>query len=125
MADINSLFPSNYLKAADLQGREARAVIDTVELEELGDGETKPVLRLRGKAKGIVLNRINATTLAEAFGPETDGWAGKDVTLFTAKVLYQGRMVDGLRLRPTPGASKPATAARPAVDPELNDDLSF
>jgi hypothetical protein len=30
--------------------------------------------------------------------PETDDWAGKKVILYTAKVSYQGQMVDGLRI---------------------------
>ena len=115
---ISQAFPSNYIKAADLQGQVVRAVITDCQLEDLG-GESKPVLRFQDKEKGMVLNKTNATTLADAFGDDTSGWRGKVIEIFSARVSFQGRMVDGLQVR---APTQPSQAV-PAADP--NDDLTF
>ena len=52
---ISAAFPSNYIKAADLQGRNVKVKIDRIEMEEVG-GEPKPSLYFLGKDKGMVLN---------------------------------------------------------------------
>ena len=49
---ISSAFPSNYLKATDLQDRNLLVKMDRVEVEEIGDDE-KPVLYFVGKDKGM------------------------------------------------------------------------
>ena len=43
-------FPSKYLKAADLQGREVRVTMAHVEREKIGD-DAKPVLYFKAKPK--------------------------------------------------------------------------
>jgi len=96
--NIKDAFPSNYLKSADLGGRAVRVTIDTCTMEDVGDGE-KPVLFFQGKQKGIVLNKTNASMVAELYGDETSGWAGKVVELYPDKTQYQGRIVDCIRLR--------------------------
>ena len=122
--DINSAFPSNFLKAADLpQGQDVRVTMDTVALEQMpGDNEQRPVLRFRGKEKGLVLNRTNAETIAHAFGPETLHWSGRQVLLFVASTSFNGRMVPCIRVRVASGQGTPAPApaAAPAA-PALAD----
>lgn len=114
--NVNEAFPSNYLRAADLQGREATVSISHVTMEEIGQTkEPKPVLYFTGKEKGIILNKTNATNISAAYGPDTDDWTGKFVTLFTAWVDFQGRSVEAIRVRP--GGGK---AAKPAVKPPVN-----
>lgn len=95
--DINSIFPSNYLRAVDLNGHKVNCRVRDVSLESLGD-ETKPVLYFSGKDKGLVLNKTNAQIIAATYGPETDNWLDKEVTLYPAKVQFQGRMVDAIRV---------------------------
>lgn len=97
--NINEAFPSNYLKATDLQGREATVRIDRLEFEKVGD-DTKPVLYFQGKDRGIVLNKTNATNISAAYSQETGNWIGKSVTLFTAWVDFQGKSVEAIRVRP-------------------------
>jgi hypothetical protein len=113
MGSINDLYPSTYLKAADLKGKTVKAVIDRLEVEEVGDGN-KPVLYFEGKDRGIVLNKTNALTLQEAYGDETDDWTGKGVELFSEKVAFEGRRVDGLRVRAVE-LPKPKVKAKAAV----------
>lgn len=95
---ISQAFPSNYLKAADLQGRNITVKIDRVEKEKIGN-DSKLVLYFQGKEKGMVLNKTNANNIAYLYGEETDEWAGAEITLFEAMVDYQGKTVPAIRVR--------------------------
>ena len=109
--NITTAFPSKFLKAADLKGHTVPVVIDCVVVEEVGNPdkpEQKPVLYFQGKDKGIVLNKINSTTISDAYGEETDDWSGKSLSLYPDKTPFNGKIVDCIRLR-TP-TSEPAVA---------------
>lgn len=106
--NINDAFPSKYLKASDLQGGQPTVTISHLTVEEVGDNEKKPVVHFVGKEKGIVLNKTNATNIGDAYGPDTDDWTGKRVTLFATWVDFQGRSVEAIRVRPAAN-SAPAT----------------
>ena len=95
--NINEVFPSDYLKASDLQGRRLKLIISHVEMKTLGT-DSKPVLFFEGKDKGLVLNKTKAQTLASSFSPETNGWAGREVCIYPTKVAFQGQMVDSIGL---------------------------
>lgn len=96
---ISSAFPSDFLKAADLQGREPTVYIDHVEFKDIG-GDHKPVVYFQGKDKGLVLNKTNATNISTLYGDETEDWRGKAVTLFSTYVDFQGRSVEAIRVKP-------------------------
>lgn len=96
--NINEAFPSKYLSAADLQGRPATVRMGEVVAEVL-DRENKMVLYFQGKKKGMVLNKTNATKIAELHGEETNDWYDKAIELYSAEVDYQGRTVDAIRVR--------------------------
>ena len=100
---ISAAFPSNYIKAADLQGRNVKVKIDRIEMEEVG-GEPKPILYFLDKDKGMVLNKTNASNIAAAFGDDTDEWQGAEVILFEAMVDFQGKTVAAIRVRVPPRA---------------------
>jgi hypothetical protein len=107
---ISSVFTSQYLKATDLPpGRDAHVIIERVDEADMGSGEMKLVAYFLGKQKGLVLNRTNAETLADALGDESDNWAGAQVTLFTTRVSYNGQMRDAIRVR----AQRRAAPAQP------------
>ena len=103
--NINDAFPSNYLKASDLMGKEVEVTIASLEITEMADGEKKPIVSFEGKSKALVLNKTNANTITDEFGPETDSWMGRAITLYPAEVDFQGRRVPAIRLRPTSGPS--------------------
>lgn len=111
--DINSLFPSNYLKAADLQGQVRRVTIEACQPEQLGQGEIKPALQFRGVPKKLILNKTNGLLIAASFGTETTAWAGREIELYPENVMFQGQVVPAIRVR------VPADAAPPqaGVDP--------
>lgn len=126
---MTDAFPSKYVRAADLHG-DVEATIESVELETLGQGsdqDTKPVVYFAGKKKGLVLNKTNGLQLAAAFGDETDGWAGKTITLFSMKVQGPSGVVDGIRLRIPSDQVRPVKAAAQAVpaDPKLAESVDF
>ena len=112
---ISSAFPSKFLKASDLQGREVQVKIDDVAIEVMEQtGEEKPVLRFIGTEKGLVLNKTNSDAIATAYGDETDSWHGQPIILFEATTSYGGRTVPCLRVRiPRPVAKPAPVAARP------------
>lgn len=103
---VSTLFKGKYLKAASLGGAPVRVTIESLTMEELGeDKEEKPVVYFQNKDQGLVLNRTNASVLADLFGDESDGWIGKQIVLSPEKVSFQGRLVDAIRVRqPAPVA---------------------
>tara|TARA_R110002074_G_C12558458_1_gene667664 strand:+ start:43306 stop:43710 length:405 start_codon:yes stop_codon:yes gene_type:complete len=118
--NINDLYPSKYLSASDLQGREAEVTISNVAMEEVGkDKEMRPILYFQGKQKGVVLNKTNAHNVGAIYGPDTNGWLGQRVTLFVVWTDFNGKSVEAIRIRgprPAGAAAEPAPAAVPAAD---------
>ena len=118
--DINAAFPGAYLKASDLKGKHVSITMDRVEMKEVGDG-LKPVLYFVGKEIGFVLNKTNGSIISEMYGPETDDWHGKTVKLYPARVEFQGKIVDAIRVQlvdPKAVSQEPlAQAQAPAMRP--------
>jgi hypothetical protein len=87
MPDYELMFPSNYLKAADLDGNQVTVKIARVGREkverkdESAPEEQKAIIRFEGKKKGMMLNRTNAEAIRLMFGRDTKAWTGKQVTL--------------------------------------------
>lgn len=122
---ISSAFPSQYLKAADLQGKTAKVTISHVVMEDIGS-DNKPVLYFAGKEKGLVLNKTNANNIAFAYGDDTDGWEGGSLELFSTMVDFQGRSVEAVRVRVpprSPAAQPPAPKPQPMPAEEPFDDV--
>lgn len=124
--NVNDVFPSKYLKAADLNNREVQVTISGVEMEDL-NGEQKAIVYFQNKQKGVVLNKTNATNIAGAYGDDTDSWIGQPVVLFSVWTDFQGKSVQAIRIRPgTLNTARQAPPARqPAPEPALTDDPPF
>jgi hypothetical protein len=88
--NILDAFPSRYLKAADLQGRDANVTIERVDFEPMGrTREIKAVIYFVGKAKGLKLNKTMATAIAQIAGsPLTERWTGVRVNLFVTSATF-------------------------------------
>ena len=100
MPNINDVFQSGeYLKAADLQGKNVNLTVSHVDFKEVEQGKTKPIVHFNGTDKKLVCNKTNAMLIAEMHGPETEGWAGKQITLYPTKVDFQGKLVDAIRVQ--------------------------
>jgi hypothetical protein len=131
---MSEIFPSKYLKASDLGGREIKVIMQNVEIEKLGDDE-KPVLYFKGKEKGLVLNKTNGITISAAYGDDCEDWFDQPIILFSAMVTFQNQTGPAIRCRvPTAKDNKPA-APRKKADPistgpsdfpgdrDMNDDI--
>jgi hypothetical protein len=97
------LFPSKYLKAADLNGQPVTLVIKSAGVNALkdmkGNTEDKLVVTFVNQAKGLVCNLTNYDAIADLHGDETDQWPGKRIELFPSKASVGGRSVDCVRVR--------------------------
>lgn len=119
---FSEMYPSKFLKCEDLQGKRVALTIMSLMLEEIGqDREEKPVLRFKKTDKALVLNKTNARMLSDLFGDDSDGWVGQTVVLAPARVSFQGKIVDSIRIEQAPG-SAPAPAPVPLG---AEDDIPF
>lgn len=133
VVNINGAFPSKYLKAHDL-AKPTAATISHVTVEEIGDGEPKPVVHFKNAEKGLVLNKTNASIICEVLGTsETDDWAGKRITLYATKTEFQGKRVDCIRVSDQPpqasgNGHQPPAKPKPPAPAEFeasSDDVPF
>jgi len=134
MPNINDAFPSNYIKAADLKGRQVSVKMDRAEYEMIGN-DKKLILYFVGKEKGMVLNKTNASNIATLYGDDTDDWRDQEVILFEAMVDFQGKTVPAIRIK-GPVKTKPVRQAsadmgresvpqRQAAPADMDDEIPF
>jgi hypothetical protein len=119
----SDMFPSKYLKSADVKAKPITATISHLTQELVGQGrdaEKKPVLHFEGSVKPLILNKTNAIAIEQAFG-DSDDWAGHKVRIGCVETSYAGKPIDGIRVKPV----EAATATKPAIDPGLNDEVGL
>ncbi len=121
MPNYRSAFPSKFLKADNFPHAQ-ELEIASVDFEDVGTGqkqERKLVVHFVGQSKGLVLNLINADTIAEISGTDDyEGWPGHRITVFPTKTEFQGKRVPCLRIsEPSRQAkrSAPPTQAEPVA----------
>lgn len=137
--NVYDVFPSNYLRAGDLKGRQYTLTIKSVVMESMGrEEEDKCVVYFEGAGKGLVLNRTNAFILAEMYGAEMDAWVGRRITIHPVRITAFGKKQDAIRVKdevPPPPAPKPAPEPEPLppaeemptdpVDESSDDDVTW
>ena len=100
---VELMFPSDFVKAADLNGKDVTKTIKSVTIDELtmrgGRKEKKPVIRFQDAEKKLVLNKTNATTIANMYGNATDAWIGKQITMFPTETTIWAETTDCIRIR--------------------------
>lgn len=119
------IFESDWIGAADLQGRDAVVEIEKVEKAEVFNPKTnkksyKLALRFKGKVKGFICNRTNATSISKVTGKkEASLWVGSKVTLYPTTCKVGRETEPCLRVRETApaGGAAPATNAAPNQTP--------
>src|SRR3989337_2441925 len=110
------LFPSKYLKAADLDG-DVEVTIRNVGKEDFkdDDGVIKPkgVCYFEEGELGLLCNKTNWKALVRMFGDESDNWAGKTITLTVMDVPFKDEMVPAIRVKvPRSPTGKPPFKAK-------------
>jgi hypothetical protein len=124
--NINSAFPSNYIKASDLNGAAVVVTIADVKVEGVGrDKEVKPVVYFVGKQKGMVLNRTNSKKIADIAGSQdTEDWPGTKIAIYPTTTEFGGEEVECIRIKAPKAAEKPKPAPEPVDDSE-EDSIPF
>jgi hypothetical protein len=113
------LYPSDYLAAFDLAGKDMTLTILTISKQELqlrnGGKKVKPVLTFKETPKKVVLNVTNAESIAIMHGNKAEAWVGRQVTFFPTQVPVGRTMADAIRVRET--APHPSRAGEPPAQP--------
>jgi hypothetical protein len=96
----SDVFPSKYVKVADLNGGDVEATISSVEWEKVGDDE-KAVCYFKGnKVKPLPLNKTNYESIQDIDGDEeTDNWGGTIVVLYPTTVRFNGVQTPCIRIK--------------------------
>ena len=98
----------NYIGSHDFQpGKELTVTIESVisELVKAFDGqklkeETCIVAKLKGAKKPLILNKTNSKIISRNLdSPYIEDWAGKQITLYVAKVRAFGEFVEAIRVK--------------------------
>jgi hypothetical protein len=128
--DLNELYGSKYLGAADLGEKKIRTRIAKIRKEPMqqqggGKERAKFVLYFTTLDKSLVLNATNKNVLVDALGRDPASWVNAEVGLYTVDTAYQGKSMRGVRLkvfsRPEPKAAAPKPepkAAAPKPEPK-------
>jgi hypothetical protein len=125
----NDVFPSKYLKAADLNGKPLVVEIEAAPLETLksanGD-EQKIVLYFTDTAKRLPLNVTNFESVANICGDDTEDWPGGKIELFPSVTQMGGKTgIACIRIRqPRAKAKTQQRAPAPASVPLSDDEES-
>ena len=119
MPTRDEIFPSKYLKCADLKGKPSKEDIEASPVETLkgtdGKEERKTVLYFQGKTKTLPLNMTNWDSVAAICGPDTDDWPGNTIELYPARTTMGGKTVDCIRIR--------APSKKKTSPPKHDDDM--
>jgi hypothetical protein len=134
MAKRNEIFPSKYLKAADLNGQAHVVLIDRAPTETFGKGddqEQKTVLYFRNNAlKPLSMNMTNWDAVVLITGEDdTVEWRGHYVEVYPDTTRMQGKIIDCVRIRAPQQKElqlKPKDkAAAQSAAADMDDDIPF
>jgi len=131
--NIYDMFPSKYVACGDLKGMDVPVKIQRIEMEDVSNGELKPIVYFVGMKKGLVLNRTNAKRIAANHGPETNGWIGKEIILYPSETEFKGETVPCIRVRGGDGgwsfhgaeAAEKSEPDAPVVDSSTGGPVQF
>src|SRR5262245_25232608 len=124
----DDLFPSKYLKCADLKGKPRVVEIEQAPVETLknqkGEEQRKVVLYFKGAKKALPLNLTNFDAVADIAGSdETNDWLGTKIELYPTTTMMGGKITDCIRIRrPQEGLPASPPPTKPAVDPKFDQE---
>ena len=99
----DEVFPSKYLKAADLNGKPVTVTIKSAPYEPFknpeGKEQSKTVLYFVGGKKALPLNIVNWDSVAEICGDDTDAWPGHQLELYPTVTQMGAKTVPCIRIR--------------------------
>jgi hypothetical protein len=107
-----------FFKAADIRQKPKRLAIADITEEDVS-GEPKIVMRFEAAEQALVLNKTNASILADQWGDDMDDWCGKQVLLKSDKTQFNGKLVPCIRVEPVEQKTTPGKA-----EAENEDDIN-
>ena len=121
---VDQMFPSKFIKGADLPGPKT-VIIEKIVKERSykpGQGQVDIFVLWCEKATcGVVLSRPLALSIAEAINEnDTDKWGGKSVVLYPLPMTVAGRSLVAIRARavaPQPAQPQPKTTEEKGEQP--------
>jgi hypothetical protein len=119
---IDELYPSRFLRFADLDGKPMRVTISGIAREDVF-GELKAIMSFTDGTKQLILNKTNARAIARILGDETTTWGGRDIMLVPAQVPFKGDIVDAIRVKPAPARKTARKDEPPPFDDDFEDAL--
>jgi hypothetical protein len=125
-ADLDELYGSKYLGAADIGDKRVRTRIGKVRKEMMPQTGGRPerakfVIYFTTLDKPMVLNATNKNALVDKLGRVPANWIGAEVGLLTELTQFQGKPTKGLRLRVLSVAKPAAPKSKPAAGPPPNE----
>jgi hypothetical protein len=115
--DISDELQGGFLKVEDCRNELPRRDI----IQNVTRGRFGPDMELRGGGI-LTLNKTNLRKLAQAWGPETDDWLGREIELYLGETEYQGEKRESILVRnisaPTPWRDR----ERVQADRDLHSD---
>lgn len=117
----SELFGGKSLKAEDIQGREPVVTIESVDTKKFDDGP-KAIIKFVGKEKALICNRTNWNAIVDITGEEdSDNWAGHKIKLVVARVDFQGKRVNAIRIDPPAPPVRPQRTTDTFTPPDDTD----
>lgn len=125
MPSASQLYASGrWLNASDLLPLNQRrtAIVTHCEPEQVGigsDAKTMLMLELQSKQgapwpKKLPLNKGNSMQMIAGFGDDYSLWNGKAIEVWAENVMFQGKLVPGLKVQPAPNGAATQAALPPA-----------
>jgi hypothetical protein len=114
--DFRLMFPGKFVSAADLKGADVTLTIQSVAIQKLegsdGTAKVKGVVTFEGASKAWILNRTCAEACHLMWGPETNAWVGKRITLYpqAMKDPFGDGEIIAVRVRGSPDLKEPRQA---------------
>ncbi len=127
MPHWKSMVETDYLFAFALEGKDRVVTIQSVVAGVLtangGKKSKKPICKFLEFDKPLALNATNCKSIASMYGNDTDGWAGKRVTLYPTQTQMGGETVDCIRVRG--GLPQVNPLGDPNDFPAFTEDVEF
>jgi hypothetical protein len=112
-------FPSNFLKADDLDDGPMTLTISDIHPEKMQDGNSKPCVFFKEDKRALVLNVTNKNSLILLSKSKNPADAiGMRVMLVQVEAEYQGKPCKALRIRKPPTLGGAAAAEPPPQQPK-------
>lgn len=102
----DEMFPSRFLHARELRGKDVTLPISAADREVLANDKGKEIVKgivsFKGTTKQWPLPKVCGTALLKMFGPNPQDWVGKRVTIYPTTAHFGKEIVDAIRVRGSP-----------------------